>query len=162
MGKQVVVTYRRRSYRPFSHTFIGTVLWVLPCMAILLLVGFIAGRDVVAPRYLEPSRVGAPSTTPVRILSPAEARAAANDQPSHVWTEGVKPSDIPKMEPSSEQPRRPRSRPKPETQPDANTAAPAATPNAQPAAEPAADVTLVPVDTPVIDNSDTATGNGTP
>ena len=151
MGKQVAVSYRR-SYRPFSHTFIGTVLWVLPCMAILLLAGFIAGRDVLAPRYLEPGKVGAPTTTPVRILSPAEARAATNDQPSHVWTEGVKPSDIPKMEPSDDQPRRPRRRAKPETQPDANTTAPAATPDA--GAEPAdTDTTPAPVDAPAVDDS---------
>ncbi|MHB0938122.1 MAG: hypothetical protein ACYDCO_27105 [Armatimonadota bacterium] len=152
MGKQVAVNYRR-SYRPFSHTFIGTVLWVLPCMAILLVVGFIVGRDVIAPRYLEPSKVGTTITTPVRILSPAEARAAASDQPSRVWKEGVKPSDIPKLEPSEDQPRR-RRRARTEPAPTANPTAPATTPAAEP--EPAA-TEPAPVDAPAVDDSATAT-----
>lgn len=160
MGKQVAVNYRRQ-YRPFSHTFIGTVLWVLPCMAILLIAGFIAGRDVIAPRYLAPSKMGTTIKTPVRILSPAEARAAANDQPSHVWTEGVKPSDIPKMEPSSDEPRRYRRRSKTETQPATNSTAPTTTPEAQPEAAPAAtDTTPAPVDAPAVNNTTTPSPSG--
>ena len=108
MGKQS----RRRPYRPYSHSFWGTLLWVILSMAVLLFVGFIAGRDVIAPRFLEPGKVGTPTTRPVRVLSPEEARLAARDEDSHVWTRGVQPSDIPKLEPSEETPRpRRRSRP---------------------------------------------------
>jgi len=160
MGKQVAVNYRRQ-YRPFSHTFIGTLLWVLPCMAILLIVGFIVGRDVIAARYLSPSKMGTPMATPVRILSPTEARAAANDQPSHVWTEGVKPSDIPKMEPSSDQPRHWRRRAKPAAPATTNPAATTTTPDAQPDAAPAAtDTAPAPIDAPAVDNTTTPSPSG--
>jgi len=134
-------------------------------MALLLVAGFVAGRDVIAPRFLSSGKVGAHITQPVRILSPEEARVAARDEPSHVWTEGVKPSDIPKLEPSEEQRPRTRRRSRP-----AVTGTPA-TP------EPAVDAPVVPdqaetpeptdspavLDTPVLpDSASTKPGASTP
>jgi hypothetical protein len=132
MGKKVAVS-RRRAYRPYYHSFWGTLLWVVPSMAVLLFVGFIAGRDVIAPRVLGPGTVGTPTTRPVRILSPEEARLAARDEPSHVWTKGVQPSDIPKLEPSEEP--KPRSRRR--SQPAAPVPEPAAETPSAPTPEPA-------------------------
>jgi len=151
MGKQS----RRHTYRPYSHSFWGTLLWVIPSMAVLLFVGFIAGRDVVAPRILEPSKVGTPTTRPVRVLSPEEARLAARDEDSHVWTRGVQPSDIPKLEPNDENPR-PRRRSRRVTPPEPAAPAPATEIPTEPAPEPADSGTITPPATP-----DAGDGNST-
>jgi len=147
MGKQVAVS-NRRQYRPYSHSFCGTVLWVVPCMIVLLIVGFITGRDFIAPRYLEPSKVGATIKTPVRILSPEEARQAARDEPSHVWTKGVQPSDIPKLE--NEQPRRTLRRSKPAEPATGTTETPA--PATRTPTTPTPETTPPPTDAPATDD----------
>lgn len=152
MGEHVTIQ-RYRYYRPFSHTFIGTVLWVLPGMLLLIIAGFLLARDYFAPKYLEPSDVRVSHLEPVRVLTPAEARLAASDEPSHVWTEGVKPSDIPRMVPA-DQPARPRRRthaaPSGTPAPTATEATPAATTPATPAppvTTPAPAPTPAPADT---------------
>jgi len=139
MGKQVTVRHTRQ-YRPFSHTFLGTALWVLPLMAVLLVGGFRMARDYLAPRYLEPGSVQSTRPDVTRINTPEEARRAeldqsshvwprsgqneearqaAHDQPSPVWTHGVQSSDIPKLLPT-EQPKPSPDRPaKRVTRPDA-------------------------------------------
>ena len=88
--------HQHRHY--FFGTFIGTVLWVLPLMALLMCGGYLLAERYVGPTYLQPSAVSVDRPQPIRILSPSEAAAVARDEPSHVWTEGVRPSDIPKMD----------------------------------------------------------------
>lgn len=149
MGKQS----RRRPYRPYSHSFWGTLLWVIPCMAVLLFVGFIAGRDVIAPRFLHPGKMGTPTTRPVRVLSPEEARLAARDEDSHVWTRGVQPSDIPKLELSDENPR-PRRRSRRVTPAEPATPVPAVETPSTPAAEPEQTDETEPPVTPAPENND--------
>lgn len=91
--------YRYRPY--FWSSFIGTMLWVLPTLAIMASGGFLLARNYLGPRYLDESEVTYSRPQPIRILSPREAQAIARDEPSPVWTRGVQPSDIPKLEPQS-------------------------------------------------------------
>jgi len=148
MGQQVPVQ-RYRYYRPFSHTFLGTALWVLPCMVLLLAAGFLLARDYFVPRYLEHSDVKVRHLEPVRVLSPAEARAAARDEPSPVWTKGVRPSDIPRLEPADPE-RRAAPRPRRET-----TTAPTPAPPPAPAPGAAeAPPALAPAPAPTIGGGD--------
>jgi hypothetical protein len=87
---------------------------------LLVLIGMVAmggagyglGRFVLATK-LQPSEVHDSRPTPIRILTPDEAKAVARDEDSPVWTEGVKDEDIPKVEsvPGTDRPRRRRARP---------------------------------------------------
>jgi hypothetical protein len=126
---------RKRRY--FFGTFLGTLLWVLPTMVVMAAVGFFVARDYLSPRLLPPSAIKRDAPRPIRILSPDEAAALADDKASHVWTEGVKSSDIPKLE--EEKPRR-KAKPKPNAEkkpavPAATDAAPASTTDTAPAPE---------------------------
>lgn len=101
MGKQVTIR-QYRPYRPFVHTFWGTVLWVVPLMIALTIAGFEMAKSIVAPRVLGDSTSSVSRLEPVRILSPDEAKQKMHDAPSQVWTRGVQPSDIPKLVPTDE------------------------------------------------------------
>ncbi len=132
----MATAYRHRKH--FFHGFLGTALWVLPLMTALAVGGFLLARDYFVPNILKPSPVKLDRQQPTRILSPAEARMAASDEPSRVWTEGVRPSDIPKLPP---QPRARRTE-----QPKAATPETPATGTATPPANPVTPST--PVTTP--------------
>ena len=93
-------------------------------MALLLVGGYLLGERMLAKQILSNTTVIRDSIQPRRILSPEEAAKIANDQPSRVWTEGVKESDIPDLAPE------PRSRPARRTTPRQ----PAPTPTPTPAA----------------------------
>lgn len=86
---------RRRSYLP---GFLATLLWLLPTMALAAFTGFFLARDVFSPKFLQPSKVQTDKPHPIRILSPEDAARLSRDEDSHVWSEGVKSSDIPKIE----------------------------------------------------------------
>ena len=75
-----------------------TFLLVVTGMLCMAMVGFGLGRFTLAKKMLKPSEVHAPRPEAIRILTPDEARAVARDEASHVWTQGVKPEDIPKTE----------------------------------------------------------------
>ena len=133
MGYTVVGEEHR--YRARGGNFLRTAFWVLVGMATLALAGFFAARDYLAPRYVPPSAVRAGRPQPIRILSPDEAANAARDEPSHVWTQGVRPSDIPKLEPAKQRERRTTPTAKtPRPEPPA-AEAPSAPPGEQPAPE---------------------------
>jgi len=78
--------------------FLGTVSWMIPAMLVVALIGFFTARDIIAPNYLQPSKVQGDRIKPVRILSPEEALTAERDVTSPVWENGVDKDDIPKME----------------------------------------------------------------
>ena len=82
-----------------SRGTLGIIIGVLLGMVGVWFGGFAAGLYLLAPHFLHPSEVQQGKPRPIRILSPDEAAAVAKDEPSHVWTEGVKPEDIPKLEP---------------------------------------------------------------
>lgn len=91
----MAVRVKRR--RSLIADFFITALWMLPLLAILLFGGFWLGKEFIAPRILGKA-VGAPQSPQARrILSPEEAAKIARDQPSRVWEEGVKDSDIPEL-----------------------------------------------------------------
>ena len=129
--EQGIPNRRPRHRRYFFDTFWGTALWVVPTMAVLLVGGYLLAKDYVGPTYLQPSAVTVDRPQPIRILSPKEAQAVARDEPSHVWTEGVQPSDIPKME--TDQPKH-SWKPAPGKKPDAPAATKPAAPSAGPSA----------------------------
>jgi len=84
--------------RSFSGSFIGTTLWVLPLLLLFGVGGYIFARFVLAPRLLEPNKVSVARPQPIRVLSPEEAASIARDEPSPVWTQGVRDADIPRMD----------------------------------------------------------------
>jgi len=101
--KIVAPPHKHRRY--FFGTFVGTALWVLPTMIVLMLGGFVLAERYVGPTFLQPNAVNIERPQPIRILSPSEAAAVARDEPSRVWSEGVNPTDIPKMTPDPTQKR---------------------------------------------------------
>lgn len=125
-------------HKRWIPSFILTVLWIVPLMALLGAGGYVLGRDLLAPKFIEDDTIKLDRPHPVRILTPDEA-ARLVKEPSHVWTEGVQPSDIPKLEPekregSSHRTRRTRRTVTPKPEPPAPTPAPAPAP--PPAPEP--------------------------
>ncbi len=92
---------RREKVRPRvaapRYGFFATALWTVLGMAVLAVGGFFVAREFFAPRYLHASGVHENRFKPIRVLSPEEAQAIAQDAPSKVWTEGVKPSDVPAL-----------------------------------------------------------------
>lgn len=113
----MVTRVKRR--RSLIADFFITALWILPLLAILLFGGYWLGKEYIAPRILGKAVGAQKSLQPRRILSPEEAAKIARDQPSRVWEEGVKDSDIPKL------PNDPEMRPRRKTR----RSAPAVTPN---------------------------------
>ena len=69
-------------------------------MAAMGVGGFFLAEDVFAKKLLHDSRVQHDKLHPVRILSPQEAEKLSSDQTSHVWTDGVRDSDVPNLAPS--------------------------------------------------------------
>ncbi|HEY3377555.1 MAG TPA: hypothetical protein VGL77_08675 [Armatimonadota bacterium] len=63
--------------------------------------GFFLARDVFSPRFLQPSKLQHDKPHPIRILSPDEASRLSKDQASHVWKDGVRPSDVPALAPNT-------------------------------------------------------------
>ena len=91
-----MVVHSRR-HRSLIADFFLTLLWLLPLLAILLMGGYWLGKEFLAPRILGKATGGRQSLQPSRILSPEEAAEIARDQPSRVWKDGVKDSDIPDL-----------------------------------------------------------------
>lgn len=130
---------------------IVATLLVIFGMVVVGEAGYALGRYVLASK-LQPSEVHDSRPTPIRILTPDEARAVAHDEASPVWTEGVKDSDIPKVEPApgTDRPRR-------HTKPTQST--PATTTPSQPA--PTTDTTPPPSDSTEPAPTTTDTGDTT-
>lgn len=80
---------RRRSPLP---DFIATTLWMVPVMAVFALGGFMIGRDAIGRKYLTPTQVKDNRPRPIRILTPEEARALA-EQPAPMLTPDSDPKD---------------------------------------------------------------------
>lgn len=108
--------YGGRQSRP--QGFLATAMWVLPTMAVMVVVGFF-GALFVSKTYLHPTQVQAGRPKPIRVLTPTEAEALARDDASPVWTEGVKDEDIPKLE--SNEPKHRSSRRRSRTEPRERT-----------------------------------------
>jgi hypothetical protein len=128
-------------------------MWTLVGMCVLMVGGFFIAREIArelfAPHYLQSSGVRPSRFKPIRVLSPEEAQAMAQDAPSKVWTEGVKPSDVPALPKTST--------PKKTTKPAKTTPTPAKTeapPADAPVDAPATDTTAPP-DTPEATPDDT-------
>ena len=100
-----------------------TMLWMLPAMAAMGLGGFFLVRYVLPSSTLKESKIQRDKLHPVRILNPEESSKLSGDNTSHVWTDGVQKSDLPKEEPSSI-PRRKRPASKPQIAPSATDTLP--------------------------------------
>lgn len=87
-----------RYARGFWGGFWGTMLWLLPVMLLFGGAGYFLSRYLLAPHFLQPSKVQFARPQPIRVLSPEEAATEARDEPSPVWSRGVRDSDIPKMD----------------------------------------------------------------
>jgi hypothetical protein len=93
-GAKTKIIHRRHRYIP---EFFATLCWMVPMMLVMAAAGYYLGRDVVSPKVLKSSDVPYDKPRPIRVLSPDEVQAG-KDQPSHVWTQGVQPSDIPPLD----------------------------------------------------------------
>ena len=175
-GKATPVRYGRG----FWGSFLGTTLWLLPLLLLFGIGGYTLARFVLAPHLLQPSKVQVARPQAIRVLSPEEAASIARDEPSPVWTQGVRDSDIPKMDNDQtgqspkhrywhSQHKKDNSTP-PEEKPAPNTAAPVDAPaadngptTAPPAHQPPADQSPAPKspDTPAGTGGDGAAA-GTP
>jgi len=76
------------------------MIWMALGMAVMGVGGFFLAEDVFAKKLLHDSKVQRDRLHPVRILTPQEAEKLSSDQTSHVWTEGVRDSDVPNVAPS--------------------------------------------------------------
>ncbi len=68
-------------------------------MLVALVGGYLLAQRVVAPKYLQGSVIRHQDNKPIRTLSPDDASKLTRDEPSPVWTEGVRKSDLPKDAP---------------------------------------------------------------
>ena len=69
-------------------------------MVVAVAGGFILGRDQLAKAFLPISIVQMNRPHPTPLLTPDEASRVARDEASPVWREGVKSTDVPKLDPS--------------------------------------------------------------
>ncbi|MEI7833491.1 MAG: hypothetical protein WCJ56_09885 [bacterium] len=84
--------------RKYNWTLL-TVAWMLPAMLVALVGGYLLAQRVVAPKYLQGNAIRLRDNKPIRTLSPDDASKLTRDEPSPVWTEGVRKSDLPKDAP---------------------------------------------------------------
>lgn len=91
---------KRRKRRRYLPSFLATALWLIPVMLLAAAGGFFLATNV-ASKYLDDSTVQHDRPHPDAILSPEEAAKIARDQESHVWTQGVRRSDIPSYKPET-------------------------------------------------------------
>lgn len=92
---------KRRKRRRYLPSFLATTLWLVPVMLLAAAGGFFLATNV-ASKYVDDSTVQRNRPRPDAILSPEEAAKVARDQESHVWTQGVRQSDIPSYKPEAD------------------------------------------------------------
>jgi hypothetical protein len=149
MSQRIITpSQRRRQYIP---GYIVTLAWVLPTLALAAATGYFTARKYVAPKLMPASVVRRNDERPTRVLSPQEASLAGKEQPSPVWTEGVRKSDIPKVTTPDDDPPRTRRTRTTRTKPGAAATTP--TTRTAPVDAPPENSGPPPVDTPVDDGA---------
>jgi hypothetical protein len=91
--------HTRRRYLP---GFLVTILWMIPAMGAMAIGGFFLAEHVLAKKFLKESKVQRERLQPVAILSPEEAAKMQKDRTSHVWEDGVRDSDVPRLAPTDD------------------------------------------------------------
>lgn len=90
------LAYRRERFR---GGWAITLCWLLPVMAVVAAGGYLFAQNMLAKKVLINSSIQLARPHPKPLLTPDEAAKVARDEASPVWSEGVKATDVPKLDP---------------------------------------------------------------
>ena len=93
--------YVAHRHRRFYAGWLITLCWLLPVLALFVAAGYALSQTAyITKKFMPKSFVQTGKPHPMPLLTPDEASRVAKDQASPVWSEGVKSSDVPKLDPN--------------------------------------------------------------
>jgi hypothetical protein len=98
-GMENGMRYVAHRHRRYHAGWLITLCWLLPVMVVVAAAAFLFTRKWLANSMLPTSMVQTDKPHPRPLLTSDQAAKIAKDETSPVWAEGVKSTDVPKLNP---------------------------------------------------------------